>query len=1748
MRNIRRISSYGMENFMRCPSKEMLIAGYSTLPNSILEQSDRLKVRMRNLADGSGNAPKKQHKQSKFAATSSIDDAVFDQLQGIIQKIDTVNENAVNDFQPLIAFFDSNFGSQTLQVWSYYAQVSNHQKFTSCTNRLARALHVMGMDQRCFDSGSHVITSILKDYVKVLYRGLNNLRPPTTNPTLRLMCEIVSFNGGRHIDEFMSHFDLSLPSLVKILMPTRAELSNTDAASRRPEQSMRHNFVKFWLAIVKSAPAVLRKALLTENPKIMSVWYKHMGKMDSVELVLSSIEVLHACVLSEPAFRKQTKCKILNESLLARLQPFYQASDSKLVSAVDKFFRDFATNSQVNCVFPDDKVWFAEPVFSSNAQSSNLGAVVAVNGKKFSIYNKLLYTLLTFFKPWEDDAQLKLVLEILDFVPELVAPYCNHLATIGNHNPSMTSYWFGMSLLLGRIINLPIPPKVEIVQTEQMPSIDILIMSIIPTTLTRASFIKIFQSDTFLIRQIGCQLLVFAFKKLQSILTLFDGKGWAGGKTTLLNLFRARIPDPQTIFVALNDSYEKQPSNEILALSLTEVLKHHSMVFPTTFAINLSDCNIYSNIMEQESFVGSNLLIIDNFLQLQRMTGFQSKWYNGSKNRNSTFTTLLKVASSQSASSVMVHKITNLLESLIKFTCMFRFDRFLASPVSAIINSLIVVVRATYEENLNAEMAKIWKLLDEVVARCIKFPYRYVDMSKDFECVSPFIMALKEQWGFLEVQDHDSIASKWLLILCRTFALAGESLVGIKMLTNGLPNICHELKENYLSFDNYEARLSKLNEAKYLLSSASDCSYFQYLLLLPAKQLCNVKRLPVHGLDALAIFWRIRFLLESSEVRLQSCYLTTALRELIFQGFQFALGDKSMASKLTRSSLLKSITVNLNIDLRDLNECEKYAYVTNCILEISSESTLSVTELQDHLFEIFKCGFKLWQGNKLLFPILKRSLYVFSGNQLIEILESHYFTKTEDVVEILHALWSQRQTISNASFLELCQISDNKVVEALADFVSQGLIQDISVGDVLPITSRSPNMLKVLEQLILSDNFEEKFVPSLLQNSQDFSTRLMIAACLRKKNFAAVNDLIQEIVTSYSLSLCELQSRDFKNTLELLTGSKDLLEEKQLERLIKEAIDHPKFKYTAEVLKFVNSVDLADKTFLNVWFKKCLLVATKTLSEKPLLTAEFLNFMTDLTTAIKKYKFLNMCSAAAINSNIEVIVGGKWVFKEEVLEYLNTLLISGIKQVQSSRLLQILINNDKIATKNLLEENVLTRFLICSVISSLFFLDVKSNCNLSIQKSLLSFYNGSLDLSDRLLLKILQTIESNSSASWVDKVYAWELLELADEDSQIPLIRDEKEGLIVSLSRKRIHATLSKFPHEFSHESNYKVKTTEEKWTDFLTAVEKVKLQKEHEERYDPLFIILTIVNNEDLLHAVNESENETRQLNVKRLLDCDLFEFIIMALSCEGETSRVAQLMISKMLQSLKGEHHFRGSHIFDILLTKISYTLYKAKSESTEAICPLLWRFISKLCDILKSPTSTLYEPAFRWVLSGPRIMPRSIPLLDKMLNATTNADIDNFDSHLLWVVETVKEGLKCKRDIDILRSHNILEQLLNLLNSPYSNSRLQSTIVAVIYEVQRIESGASTLITRYSGISFLEARHLNLLKNLADSQGKLLDSNGNLGLLKSFLTQKELDLNNQELAAGFAVVTASRKHLRDWVGADAEDCAKRLCIDQI
>ncbi|GAV54285.1 hypothetical protein ZYGR_0AL00170 [Zygosaccharomyces rouxii] len=1667
--------------------------------------------------------------RNKYKQSGNVDDEVLVNLSNLVHSLE--NEGDSKDFGPLLDFFHKNYISQAVQSWSYYAQVNNHAKLTESTILLTRTLACLGSNANVLECGGILIRLILDNYIRVLYRSLNNIRASLTIPTIRLMKEMVNFNSGQYIEEFTSNFDFSLQSLPKILTVNKNDISSYNPKNKNHRLHIRFEFIRFWLSLIFHCTPLLRRDLVTQNSKIMGAWFKQMDKADTTELMEKTIDVLRTKFVQEKAFKKMTKTQILNELALTKIYSYFYSSNKSLVKKVNEFFLAYGADPESSVAFPDNLPWYQE----SPINTSLKGVPVTVNQRDFRIQNKLLFNALKNFKPWESDMQASTVLKVLDHVPELVPPYCHYLASHGTHDPKMTSYWFGCTMVLGRIINLRIPTSMEVIQSETAPSLLLAMQAILPAPLTKVSLTKALQHEKMIIRQLTCQLLVFSFQKLSKVLKLYENKGWSSASAPLRNSFYQSIPDLTIITSTMNQCYLTAKNNKVMQLSLTLLLKYYSTTFPNFFSINMPSSNIYMDIMRKDEFSGIDLAIVDNFLQFQELNGTQTRWWNAPAGQNSLFTSLLKMASSKNSTNAVASKIYQLLQHMFHGTV--AFNEVLCSPLWILIYSLQVLL---FDDHKNEDVNKIWKLLDETISRCMKMPYRYVDLSKNYEKVSPFLVALCDQWKFIDRQSSLESAAKWICILLRTFIMCGESAEGIRKLADSLVEVPNEYLDIYLTLDNYETRTKKLySEESLKLSNFQGMSFFQHITITPYNKLTKVVRYPVTELDAVGLIWRLQNSVRDSTVTFNGTFkevTDTLLAKLA------SFSNLNVSFRLMSPEVIKNL---LPAPGYTENENLKSYFATQALLQLYHELDLNNTDFERFIYLWLKDHMDILQSDEPNAMMFASAICTCLQIMYVPMVLERYEQISPQLLDILlqKILEGPCQKVPYKIFEYAMKIPSSNLDQLLAKFISEDKIVDFQPQTF--VTQSLEKFPVAFQTFTQSKWFDFDQFLSQLPNIQDTEVALVAALSLPESDDSRLQEFLQKVLNDCCKKIDHHEISS--DVLKLFCSHLEMLTEDQKLSAVRYAAANYQEKYSSEVIKFVRLVSNYDDPNVIAWLNKMILYGTKYLSNTTELSTEFCLYLSELEKLIISVNIWSKVNHTYLQAQLEVILTGIWVNNSRVLQYVNHLLMNGkAKDVQCTRMLHGILNNERNALK-IGNNDEFLRFVTAATISCLFTMDSQQNSTNIVQSKLLDLYGGTISCEDQMILNIIEKIETITSSSWINDGCSLEFLEEEDETAgeygSKKIVAHEREGTFVTLDRNTILNTVNNFPlnspilpGQFNWEALFSFYNNNTKY-----------LSTKDGPIYDPEFLMLLSLQNGVgfVTYSTGEDGSTKYKFEIQRYLTSNIFQILLLSLAESGELQKISLRIIYGLLNSLEEDNQFKYGHIIAVLLKKIVFTFEKAKLENKPLkIASCIWFAISRLSVLLINPASLLHEKAFRWVLNSPIIMPNDFPLLQDLTTPSERVKgYENFYRQLAWVLECLDLGTKTGEDVDFMKHRSILEWLSNLKNLPYLNARLCTMIDSILYKVQRLGGGGSTLLTRFASASTLELQNLFLQEQLKKNAISVSKNKNDKRLLRNKLVLDAHQVNTSELLLGHTEILGSQKRMRLWAEDDQENISKRI-----
>lgn len=226
-----------------------------------------------------------------------------------------------------------------------------------------------------------------------------------------------------------------------------------------------------------------------------------------------------------------------------------------------------------------------------------------------------------------------------------------------------------------------------------------------------------------------------------------------------------------------------------------------------------------------------------------------------------------------------------------------------------------------------------------------------------------------------------------------------------------------------------------------------------------------------------------------------------------------------------------------------------------------------------------------------------------------------------------------------------------------------------------------------------------------------------------------------------------------------------------------------------------------------------------------------------------------------------------------------------------------------------------------------------------------------------------------------------------------------------------------------------------------------------------------TPVSNEDHASLVRWVTKE-----VEEVVEGGHLASLIMLLSSEHLSVRMeAATNISKFAAKLM-ESTFEEKEQIWLLLSEVVETAKKTIGQ--EPLATVVSAFASRAINVLNDPLHCLYPKINKFLSQGPTWELDKVPLMYKILDESPSLD-DAYYQETSWLLTGMLAGLRTTADMAIYRKRRVFEKLFSLWNSAYLAPGLRDKILRILFRATTIEGGSTTLITRFSSMTWLQAQ---------------------------------------------------------------------------
>lgn len=648
-----------------------------------------------------------------------------------------------------------------------------------------------------------------KDQLRLFNRGLTATKSKEhlISPCLRLLTEVVSFDGGAVARHVYNRRYITFKRLEVFLTPNKAQLESTEDESQK--STLRRNAQRYLLANLRVHHA-LEKSDIVEQHKLTRALLDFIRK-DSRELVLELIKSIERDIVQDASLSRKTKSKFFNRFNLEKLVTLYGYDrDSEepnpegisIANEIHRVLMHICKTQGLGVLLPETG-WYPVgtdpetlPVEGDECLELGLDSPVYVDKYRETVpvRNNSLSYLAQCLRPDMDSLQIELLVAIFRAAPELVADFFTK-KTMFTSDPKATPSWMAESAFLFSTVQLPVPINFGWKDKQPVlpPPVSIVIENILPRPLSQKIMTRCLNLNTEIITLFAVRVLTLSFKKLRAVLKIFradHGQAqlfWNQASAKLLAEFCRRCPAVKDVILLFRrtskDDLQQQEAVAELLTCFYEVMP--DIALEENFDVSMVLVDVLKRLEESDLRVDDSELLmsqLQSVLQIAQQSASMRWWQKPAAMQYSPFTSILKVlvgTSDQDSS----RRISGLLRNVLAENSVLRDS---PQPFNCLLSSL--------EDSEPDSLHKQLLFFDNCASRIAKKPVHYLDLlralSDDAEVTtSPIVAAIVEQWPFMVKsgdEKTEAAVGAWIAKLMRHLKQSGESERALKAARDAL--------------------------------------------------------------------------------------------------------------------------------------------------------------------------------------------------------------------------------------------------------------------------------------------------------------------------------------------------------------------------------------------------------------------------------------------------------------------------------------------------------------------------------------------------------------------------------------------------------------------------------------------------------------------------------------------------------------------------------------------------------------------------------------------------------------------------------------------------------------------------------------------------------------------------------------------------------------------------------------------------
>lgn len=662
-----------------------------------------------------------------------------------------------------------------IKIWSFAATSNDDGLLSAVAAVLGLLLKTLSTDLEM--SGYGLLlgrTLLLKSQQELLARGLTAKKDWVSSPSLRLLREIMTFDGGALANQVFRARDQMFRGLAKCLRQKR----EGDEPEDRRRPSVRTNALRVMLAAIKLLSAKEKRDFLNSR-ELITAFTRNIYQ-DPPFMIREILDTLKTSILQNDDVPREAKTKIVNANSLKQIATLYHyrqvdeevATGKKSVDAAAHEFLLLACTSPDLGVLNRQAGFYPRGIDPNETQDTSTGQDTINLGldsiewmdkftKEVPLRNTILSEFIQNLSPWSNTKQSELLITILQHAPELFADYF-----IGKRDftfdPKLTVTWIGYAAFLFSALQLPVPKYFGLQQryARLPPPTSIVLENILPQSLTQKSLKGCLNQGHTLITFFAIRIICVALKKFRDAISMYQEAAaesssiWNEAAESLTVEFCKKLPPMKDIISA----FRKVPTADLLQReAITRLLVLYFEVVPrialdVKFDVSAALAEVL--VVDESTMSAEDRVLhsmeVENIFQFAHFSPGM-RWFAKAGGLSiSPFMAMLKLSAEAPANFPLL-KLRLVIESVVSENQILQSQTSLSA-----LDSLILRLKEVRGTNAGT----VWEFLDDCIARCASKPVKYIFALEELQSeahetddksrpVSLLSLAIMEQWPFI---------------------------------------------------------------------------------------------------------------------------------------------------------------------------------------------------------------------------------------------------------------------------------------------------------------------------------------------------------------------------------------------------------------------------------------------------------------------------------------------------------------------------------------------------------------------------------------------------------------------------------------------------------------------------------------------------------------------------------------------------------------------------------------------------------------------------------------------------------------------------------------------------------------------------------------------------------------------------------------------------------------------------------------